>query len=449
MQNRQQRIVNYSFLFAVVLLLGVTYMHTRMHARKHFQPNSAEVQYTENLSGQLNVFLYCHSSDYFLYKGTPLGFQYELLKKMSDSLEIKLNFTYSNDPEEIKTSLYSSRYDIIAMDIYPSLYGDSPLTFSLPHSTSYAVRIKRKKEVAPCDTLWVSTYFPGSLYAERYTIIKVDTADSEELFEALQNKRIHALCTDYNTAITLLPFYPELTLADTVGPTYERQWILNPANRSLNAQINAWLASYRQSKDYEQLCDKYFHPKSRFLAHASVEKRKGRISSYDAFIKREAQKYGVDWRLVSSIIYQESRFTTESIGMGGSFGIMQLMPTTAASFGIDSTASVEEQIVAGIRLIASINKQFLDITDENERAYFITASYNAGAGHIHDARKLCEKYGENSYKWHDVEKYLALKTDRQYYTDPVVNNGYYPGKHTIRYTHAVIDRYNGYKMSIP
>lgn len=378
-----------------------------------------------------------------------MGFQYELLKVMCDSIGMKLNITFSNTPEDIKQNIYTSNYDIIAIDIDTAEYSEYPLTFSLPHSHSFPVLIQRKKDTVAYDTLWIPAHFPIKPDTKNWAHILQDTVDAEELFEYVQDKDIRYLCTDYNTAIMLLPFYPDLKISDTLGVEYERRWVLNPANKRINEKINNWLVKYVTTSDYEKLTDKYFHPRSRFLARASVEKRRGKISPYDATIKKYSQKYNLDWRLVSSIIYQESKFTTTSVGIGGSFGIMQMMPATAANFGIDSTSSVEQQLAAGVRLISSINKQFLDIEDENERAYFIAASYNAGAGHIHDARKLCEKYGGDKSLWEDVEKYLILKTEHKYYNDPVVTNGYYPGKHTVRYTKAVIDRYHGYKMSMP
>ena len=65
------------------------------------------------------------------------------------------------------------------------------------------------------------------------------------------------------------------------------------------------------------------------------------ISRYDKSIKAEAEKYGWDWRLLASIIYQESHFKPDLESEKGAFGLMQLMPVTMEKYGIDYESSIE------------------------------------------------------------------------------------------------------------
>lgn len=410
----------------------------------------------ENTSDRISVLLHCHSSDYFLYKGRPIGFQYELLHIMCDSLGLNPRFTLSTDAAEVKEGMLTGTYDLISVDLDEEMADTTGVAFSVPHSSSFPVLICRDGDVAGYPKLlYVPAHFPAQILpsligdSAGWQIVRSSEMDVEEFFGLLQDKKIHYLVSDYNTVLALLPFYPDLTISARIGPEYQRRWVLNPANTTLNKRIDKWLTDFRKTSVYKELCDKYLKPHTKYLTKGSQEKRSGRISPYDAAIKRMSKARGLDWRFVSSIIYQESRFTTTSIGVGGSFGIMQMMPGTGEHFGVDANSSVESQLYAGISLIASINRQFLDIEDENERMFFVAASYNAGSGHIHDARSLCRKYGGDANVWLDVEPYLALKSDKKFYTDPVVRNGYFPGKHTIRYTHSVMDRYHGYRVSVP
>lgn len=412
--------------------------------------------FAENTSDRISILLHCHSSDYFLYKGRPIGFQYELLHFMCDSLGLKPRFTLSTDAAEVKEGMMTGTYDIISVDLDDDMADTTGVAFSVPHSSSFPVLICRDGDMSEYPKLlYVPAHFPAQILpaligdSADWQIIRSSEMDIEEFFGLLQDKKIHYLVSDYNTVIALLPFYPDLTIAARVGPEYQRRWVLNPANTTLNKRINQWLMSYKKTDSYKELCSKYLKPHTKYLTKGSQEKRSKKISPYDAVIKKYSKARGLDWRFVSSIIYQESRFTTTSVGVGGSFGIMQMMPVTGENFGVDANSSVEAQLYAGISLIASINRQFRDIEDENERMFFIAAAYNAGSGHIHDARSLCRKYGGNADVWLDVEPYLALKSDKKFYTDPVVRNGYFPGKHTIRYTHSVMDRYHGYKVSVP
>ena len=410
----------------------------------------------ENTTDRISILLHCHASDYFLYKGRPIGFQYELFHRMCDSLGLKPRFTLSTDAAEVKEGIMDGTYDIIAVDLSDELDDTTGVRLSVPHSSSFPVLICRDGDMADYPKLlYVPAHFPGQLTPNdlwdgaEWEIIRSSDMDVEEFFGLLQDKKIHYLVSDYNTVLALLPFYPDLTIAARIGPEYQRRWVLNPANVTLNRRIDAWLLSFKKTDDYKDLCNKYLKPRTKYLTKGSQERRSRRISPYDAVIRKYSKARGLDWRFVSSIIYQESRFTTTSIGVGGSFGIMQMMPGTGEKFGVDANSSVEAQLSAGISLIASINRQFRDIEDENERMFFVAAAYNAGSGHIHDARSLCRKYGGNADVWLDVEPYLALKSDKKFYTDPVVRNGYFPGKHTIRYTHSVMDRYHGYTISVP
>ena len=408
----------------------------------------------ENNTDRISILFHCHASDYFLYKGRPIGFQYELIHIMCDSLGLKPRFTLCTDAAEVKEGIMTGAYDIIAVDLSDEVDDTTGLRFSVSHSTSFPVLICRDgdRDDYP-KLLYVPAHFPAqfstdSLGGGDWEVIRSSDMDAEEFFGLLQDKKINYLVSDYNTVLALLPFYPDLAIAARIGEVYQRRWVLNPASVSLNARMDEWLTSFKQTATYKDLCNKYLKPRTKYLTKGSQERRSKKISPYDAVIKKYSKARDLDWRFVSSIIYQESRFTTTSVGVGGSFGIMQMMPGTGEHFGVDANSSVESQLYAGISLIASINRQFLDIEDENERMFFVAASYNAGSGHIHDARSLCRKYGGNADVWLDVEPYLIKKSIRKYYSDPVVKCGYYPGKHTANYAHDVVERYHAYRMSM-
>lgn len=134
------------------------------------------------------------------------------------------------------------------------------------------------------------------------------------------------------------------------------------------------------------------------------------ISEYDSLIKIEAAKIGWDWRMLASIIYQESRFNPDLINEKGAFGLMQLMPVTMSKYGIDYDSSVEEQLEAGGKLLLYFDNQLPEsISDSLERGNFILACYNAGLGNIQKARTKAEKKGMNPDIWFDNVENCAPK----------------------------------------
>ena len=86
---------------------------------------------------------------------------------------------------------------------------------------------------------------------------------------------------------------------------------------------------------------------------------------------------------------------------------------------------------------------------EAERINFVLASYNSGIGHVLDAMALAEKYGKDKYVWRDnVEKYIVLKSDEEYFSDPVCRFGYFRGIETYNFVRDVTARYERYKEKI-
>ena len=99
----------------------------------------------------------------------------------------------------------------------------------------------------------------------------------------------------------------------------------------------------------------------------------------------------------------------------------------------------EESIKAAVKYIAGMQRTFSKITDKEEQAKFILAAYNSGIGHVTDAMALAEKYGRNRYIWeHHVAHFMLLKSNKEYYQDPVCKNGYARGSDTYEFVHEIL-----------
>jgi len=213
--------------------------------------------------------------------------------------------------------------------------------------------------------------------------------------------------------------------------------------------INSWLVDFQKTKKFKSLYKKYFKNQplvQRRVKHKYYTLGSGAISPYDEIIKTHAPAIGWDWELLASLIYQESHFNNDAIGWGGSFGLMQFMPETGALFGVDSTSGPEQNLEAGLKYINKLNKIWeQEIGDTLERIPFILASYNAGQGHVIDAKNLAAKHGGNPELWKDVSYYLLNKSKPKFYKDPVVKYGYCKGSIAYDYVEEILDRYHHYK----
>lgn len=175
------------------------------------------------------------------------------------------------------------------------------------------------------------------------------------------------------------------------------------------------------------------------------------ISDWDLHIIAFSDSLEWDWRLLASLIWQESRFRPDVTSFAGAYGLMQVLPSTGRNFGIDITSSPENNIRGGVKYLKHLQVFFSErIPDENERLKFILAAYNAGEGNIIDAMRLAEKHGRNPLVWeNNVAFFLLKKSDPAFYNDPVVRNGYCRGYEPVNFVNSVLARYSEYLDIIP
>jgi membrane-bound lytic murein transglycosylase F len=398
----------------------------------------------------LKVLLFYHAADYFIYKGAFIGFQYELFHIMEKELKKKVEVTVENDPQACFYHYFSGKYDIVAFDCDPQDVALHFLTFSYPHSTTCPVLVVNRNDTVSSRDIHISAPFNTKVNEKSFSnfadcnFIYDRNKTAEILFDELDRKQIQAIVTYYNDALMLLAFYPNLRIAERINDTLKRRWCLNPVNRTLNDTLNNWLAEFTQTNRYKLLCNKYLSHNSAILRQASQTQKKYDISPYDKIIRHYAREHRLDWLFVASVMYQESKFITGLTGIGGSFGLMQMMPLTGQRYGVNEYSSPEAQIRAGVRHLAELRRKYSDFT-EKELLHVVAGAYNAGSGHIQDAFELCRKYGEDYTCWNNVAKYLISLSQSKYANDSIVRCGYYPGVHTVRYVRDIMARYEGYK----
>ena len=183
------------------------------------------------------------------------------------------------------------------------------------------------------------------------------------------------------------------------------------------------------------------------------------LNKYRKTIRKYANKYGMDWRLVVAVMKVESRFDHTAESYKGAKGFMQIMPATqselADKMGLDDVVLDDPHgnIRGGIYYLAQLYKQYGDqgLNEENQLK-FTLAAYNAGPGRISDAQKMAKYVNDDPKEWKSVKNSLSLLSKkysslhRFVWTERKPVSGHFNGwKQTSNYVESVLNYYNDYK----
>lgn len=420
-----------------------------------------------------------NSTDYFLYRGQPMGFQKELLEILADEIGVDLEIIVENNLDKGFNSLDNEECDIIAISLTTTQERTKQVDFTVPICQTEQVLIQRKPENwqslprKEYENLVIRNQIDLGgkiIFVQKYSAfsnriknlseeigqeikcIEVDTLEVEQLIEMVANGDIDYTVCDENVAIVNSSYYNNIDVNTKISFPQNVAWAVKKNSDSLLMFINNWLVDFKKQKEFINIYNKYFkNPRSSSIFQSEYfTVQGGEISKYDNILKKYSKEINWDWRLLASLIFQESRFDNSVYSWSGAFGLMQIMPETAKNFGIDSTSTDEENIGAGVKYIKWLQSIFKDdFADEDEKIKFILASYNVGPGHIIDAQKLAVKYGKNPKIWdNNVDYYVLHKSNPKFYNDSVVEHGYCRGAEPYNFVKEIIRRYEHYKNII-
>jgi membrane-bound lytic murein transglycosylase F len=477
--------VSYKFFPIFFLLILPVFLLTSCLAHQEKMNESltaADVQHHHQIQeiqqrGKLIATTSYNSTDYFIYRGEPMGFQYEKLKTFADYLGVDLEIKVAAGLEDAFTSLGEGKTDVIAMGLTVTMDRQQKVDFTQPILQTRQMLVQRKPDTWRRMRTWddiqdslirnplelankTVTVQRASAHAERLknlsdeigkpiTVVEDPIYEVDQLIEAVSKGEIDYTVCDEHMASFFEKQYPDIDIRTPISFPQNLAWAVRKGSDSLLVAINDWLTEDNNSYASRHLVDKYFNSsRTAFMAKSEAVTFNGKkISQYDEILRNISRQYDFDWRLVASLVYQESQFKPEARSWSGAFGLMQMMPATAKKLGIDSTATEFQQIQAGITYLNMLDDELpKDISDPDQRIKFILAAYNLGIAHVFDARRLAEKNGKDPNVWeNNVDFYIKNKSNPEYYRDSVVRYGYAKGEETYLFVQEVMDRFEHYK----
>ncbi len=417
-------------------------------------------------------------TNFFVYRGKTMGYQYELLQDFAKSLGVAVDLRVQPNLDSAIRQLREGKVDILAMGLTVTLNREKEMSFTKPLFYTRQVLVQRKPENYQTMTadevdkhlirnlinlggktvhIQRGTIYDGQLLtlqnniADTIRIVQDSLAPVQLIAEVAQNK-INYTVADEMVAHVASRIYPNIDVETSISSKQKIAWGIKSDQHSLLDTLNNWLTHFKKTLEARLLYNKYFKnagaksiTNTRYLSYQG-----GKLSPFDAIIKKAAKKLGWDWRLLASVIYQESGFKINMRSWVGAYGLMQMMPDAMVSYNLDTLSTPEEQIMAGAAYLKSLEKQLPEsITDSVARIKFTLACYNGGFSHIMDARRLAEKHGKNPNIWTgNVDYYVLHLSENIYYDDPVVTSGYMRGWETYRFVNDIFRRFHNYQKLI-
>ena len=452
----------YFWILACISLLGCGYNQPSNGLEDYDLPQMKD-------SGVLVALTLNSSISYFDYRGEPMGFQYELAEQFARSQGLKLEIKTATDAYDLIHKLLTGEGDLIAYPLPVIKEFKDSVLFCGEDIITHQVLVQRNGRKTPPLTnvtqlVGKEVYAKPGKYLNRLInldkelgggiLIREVTNDSistEDLIAKVAGGEIEYAVCDNDLARLNKTYYPQLNINLAISFDQRASWAVRKGSPLLAETVNQWHNENLTSPAYRASTKRYFEISKRTPQGSILSIKDGKISHFDDLFKKYAAEIGWDWRILASLAFTESNFDTTAVSWAGAKGLMQLMPRTARIMGVPEgkEQNPEESVKAATKYLGLTARSFSKIEDPNERIKFTLAAYNGGIGHVFDAMALAEKYGKNKYVWDDnVADFILLKSNEEYFNDPVCKNGYFRGRETFNFVKEILARTEFYREKI-
>ncbi len=239
-----------------------------------------------------------------------------------------------------------------------------------------------------------------------------ENTDSHTLIEWINLGLIRYTLADSNELAASQLFHPYVKVAFDVSDELPVAWLFRKdAPDALTSAVEDFFTEITDNRELDRLIDVHY-PHVKELSYAEKltfrELADQQLPKYSDEFRRVARLYGLNWKLLAAISYQESHWNPRAISPTGVKGLMMLTRDTARQHGIKNRSNPHNSILGGALHFLAERKKIPETVREPDRTWMALAAYNSGYGHLKDAIALTERRGGNPALWVDVEKALEL-----------------------------------------
>lgn len=476
---------NYVSRFSRILLLTLMGTGASLYgcsSSESQQQDSLQVTVTEPVDrdyddikeeGVLRMITRYSSNTYFLHQGIEWGFEYELVRRFANEHDLALEVVIIGVNENPYDLLNSGRGDLIAGNYAKTARRKKYVDFTRPYNLVDQVVVYSADIENPPQTVralaksgMAVTIRRNSSYYHRIQHLweqGIDVSvnlvpnikDTESLLFDVSQHKYDATVADDNIFKASDKYMNGLVRGPTIAKNDTIAWAVRKNADQLENKLDSFLYDHfrfrgkgqkpKRSLFLEILQNRYFEGGKQVASYYNPSpdmQKKGRISPYDKLIQSVADSAGLDWLMLTSMVAQETKFNPQAKSWAGAVGLMQILPRYSEVS--DSTLLYNERV--NLREGARIIKKHLEhysYMDSTNQWSFALAAYNAGQGHLADARRLAIDHNKNPNNWQHVSNALLKLMHRKYYQN--ARYGFCRGIETVQYVREIKNRYEIYK----
>ncbi len=409
-------------------------------------------------AGELVVLTRNSPTTYYQGPDGPAGIEYDLAKAFAKYLGVSLRIEVPNRSGKIIPMITDNEADFAAAGLSITPDRLKIVRFTPPYQRVSEQLVYRAGTTAPKDiqalqgqpidvvagTSYVESLSQLRLLYPHLTWTAVDNTETDDLLLQVKDGKVKFTIADSNIVALNRQFYPELHVAFNLKTPDELAWAFPLSNdSSLYDEAVKFFGEMRKSGEIEHLIERYYGATNHFdpiNIAVYIQKIKDALPDYEPLFEEAGKKYGLDWRLLAAMAYQESFWDPEAVSPTGVRGIMMLTQTTADHMDVADRLDPADSILGGAEYIRKMINRMPARIREPDRTWMALAAYNVGINHLEDARIITQRQGGNPDKWNDVRKRLPLLAKYVWYSK--TKNGYARGYEPVEYVDRIRTYYD-------
>ena len=395
-------------------------------------------------------------TSYYEVKNKILGFEYELMEEFSKYINVDLSIVQAENVYESKKLLFDRDIDIlVGFDVKEN---DSNAKKSYPyHRIDYYIvsnsRYTSKDsmyqnlenyDIHTINSPTITTNLDVLKKSYKKLNYKIwDNKNIDELLNKLIKNDIRLIVLTSDEFKLFKKYYNNLEIVYKISSNEALSWLL-PSNvgKDLENKLTEFFSYLIKNNKLNNIYSKYFRDNTHTFVGTKIflNDYLNIFPKYEFHFLQASKKFDLDWKLLASIGYQESRWDDKAVSYTGVRGLMMLTNDTAKELGVSNRIDPKQSIYGGAEYLNKLLKRLPDGLADDERIWFAVAAYNIGMGHVLDAVNLAKNDGIKVSKWTHLEPYILKLSHSKYYKK--TKYGYARGWETAKYIQNIKQYYD-------